>query len=240
MASGARGARAVESEQAETRAARACGATRAAVGAVEKEYEFDTERRQEDARRAVRRPLAAARVQHDVWGPTTRSEPAGLHEPGRRARRHGRASEPSRRDADVHLARADRPPDRLQAADGLAIPVRLDATGATSRGTSGSRSRPSRPQAIPAIKAMVDDPPEWLREWARADRREARGRDARGPAAGSSFAREGETVYHTYTVTAPDPFVAPYHSFLLKRTAKDEPAAMRAWRKDEYPPQVAG
>ena len=42
-------------------------------------------------------------------------------------------------------------------------------------------------------------------------------------------------MYHTYTVTAPDPFVAPYHSFLLKRTPKDEPAEPRAWRKDEYP-----
>jgi hypothetical protein len=42
-------------------------------------------------------------------------------------------------------------------------------------------------------------------------------------------------VYHTYTVTAPDPFVAPYHSFLLKRTPKTESAEPRAWRKDEYP-----
>jgi len=32
----------------------------------------------------------------------------------------------------------------------------------------------------------------------------------------------------------------PYHSFLLKRTAKDEPAGDSRWRKDEYPPQVAG
>jgi predicted dithiol-disulfide oxidoreductase (DUF899 family) len=50
-----------------------------------------------------------------------------------------------------------------------------------------------------------------------------------------AFARENGTVYHTYTVVAPDPFVAPYHSSLLARTPKagsDEP---RAWRKDEYP-----
>jgi hypothetical protein len=35
---------------------------------------------------------------------------------------------------------------------------------------------------------------------------------------------------------APDPFVAPYYSFLLDRTPNvrpDEPP--RAWRKDEYP-----
>src|SRR5437868_4711648 len=42
-------------------------------------------------------------------------------------------------------------------------------------------------------------------------------------------------VYHTYTVMAPDPFVAPYHSFLLERTPKAQPAEPRAWRKDEYP-----
>jgi hypothetical protein len=42
-------------------------------------------------------------------------------------------------------------------------------------------------------------------------------------------------VYHTYTVMAPDPFVAPYNSFLLKRTPKAEPEEPRAWRKDEYP-----
>ena len=35
-----------------------------------------------------------------------------------------------------------------------------------------------------------------------------------------AFARENGSVYHTYTVMAPDPFVAPYHSFLLERTPK--------------------
>jgi len=42
-------------------------------------------------------------------------------------------------------------------------------------------------------------------------------------------------VYHTYTVAAPDPFVAPYFSFLLERTPRDQPAEPRSWRKDEYP-----
>jgi hypothetical protein len=42
-------------------------------------------------------------------------------------------------------------------------------------------------------------------------------------------------VYHTYTVSAPDPFVAPYYSFLLERTPKVQPAEPRSWRKDEYP-----
>jgi len=50
-----------------------------------------------------------------------------------------------------------------------------------------------------------------------------------------AFARENGSVYHTYTVMAPDPFVAPYHSFLLERTPKTQPQESRAWRKDEYP-----
>src|SRR6266850_228201 len=50
-----------------------------------------------------------------------------------------------------------------------------------------------------------------------------------------AFARENGTVYHTYTVMAPDPFVAPYYSFLLDRTPKAQPVEPRSWRKDEYP-----
>ncbi|MEA2652366.1 MAG: hypothetical protein QOI85_2087, partial [Chloroflexota bacterium] len=50
-----------------------------------------------------------------------------------------------------------------------------------------------------------------------------------------AFARENGSVYHTYTVMAPDRFVAPYHSFLLERTPKPGPEEPRAWRKDEYP-----
>jgi hypothetical protein len=42
-------------------------------------------------------------------------------------------------------------------------------------------------------------------------------------------------VYHTYTVTAPDPFVAPYFSFLLDRTPKPQPDEPLNYRKDEYP-----
>ena len=50
-----------------------------------------------------------------------------------------------------------------------------------------------------------------------------------------AFARENGTVYHTYTVMAPDPFVAPYHSSLLERAPKEGDEEPRAWRKDEYP-----
>jgi hypothetical protein len=50
-----------------------------------------------------------------------------------------------------------------------------------------------------------------------------------------AFARENETVYHTYTVSAPDPFVAPFSSFLLARTPKTPSDEFLTYRKDEYP-----
>ena len=88
--------------------------------------------------------------------------------------------------------------------------------------------------AMPEVTGILDDPPEWLREWGRqvGAKLEDGLRENPGYIA---FAREDGRVYHTYTVTAPDPFVAPYHSFLLERTPKPQPPEPRAWRKDEYP-----
>ncbi len=93
---------------------------------------------------------------------------------------------------------------------------------------------PEQARQVPQITTMVENPPAWLEEWARqvGAGLEDGLREAPGFIA---FARDNGSVYHTYTVTAPDPFVAPYHSFLLKRTPKDEPEEPRAWRKDEYP-----
>jgi hypothetical protein len=54
-----------------------------------------------------------------------------------------------------------------------------------------------------------------------------------------AFARENGTIYHTYTVMAPDPFVAPHFNMLLERTPKPQPEEPRAWRKDEYPDWTA-
>ena len=49
-----------------------------------------------------------------------------------------------------------------------------------------------------------------------------------------AFARENGTVYHTYTVMAPDPFVQPH--FDDARADPEAPARRpRSWRKDEYP-----
>ena len=81
---------------------------------------------------------------------------------------------------------------------------------------------------------MIDNPPEDLEVWSRQVGAKLEDGLREGPSF-IVFARENGTVYHTYTVMAPDPFVAPYHSFLLKRTPKPESSGMRAWRKDEYP-----
>ena len=93
---------------------------------------------------------------------------------------------------------------------------------------------PEQAEAMPEVKAMIDDPPEWLQEWGRQIGAELQDGLREAPS-WIAFARENGNVYHTYTVTAPDPFVAPYHSFLLRRTPIGESGAPRSWRKDEYP-----
>ena len=93
---------------------------------------------------------------------------------------------------------------------------------------------PEQTQGIPEVKEMIDNPPESLEDWGRQIGAKLEDGLREGPGF-IAFARENGSVYHTYTVMAPDPFVAPYHSFLLERTPKAEPPEPRAWRKDEYP-----
>src|ERR671910_1388969 len=93
---------------------------------------------------------------------------------------------------------------------------------------------PEQAQEIPEVTQMLANPPEWLEEWGRQVGAKLEDGLRENPSF-IAFARENGTVYHTYTVSAPDPFVAPYHSALLARTPKAEPEEPRAWRKDEYP-----
>ncbi|HEX5558998.1 MAG TPA: DUF899 family protein [Gaiellales bacterium] len=89
-------------------------------------------------------------------------------------------------------------------------------------------------QEIPEVRQLIEDPPEWLEHWAGqvgADLKDG----LRENPSWIAFAYEDGTVYHTYTVSAPDPFVAPYFSFLLERTPMPRPGDFRSWRKDEYP-----
>src|SRR5438552_7157775 len=93
---------------------------------------------------------------------------------------------------------------------------------------------PEQAREIPEVRGMIESPPEWLEDWGRQIGAKLEDGLREGPGY-VAFARESGTVYHTYTVMAPDPFVAPFHSFLLKRTPKGEPQEPRAWRIDEYP-----
>ena len=91
-------------------------------------------------------------------------------------------------------------------------------------------------EQVPEVKEMIDHPPEWLQEWSRQVGAELKDGLREGPSY-IAFARENGTLYHTYTVMAPDPFVAPFFSFLLDRTPKERKGdeQFRSWRKDEYP-----
>src|SRR5881392_1786593 len=89
-------------------------------------------------------------------------------------------------------------------------------------------------QQTPEVKEMIDNPPGWLQKWSHQIGAELKDGLREGPG-WIAFVRDNGTVYHTYTVMAPDPFVAPYYNFLLDRTPKTQPAEPRAWRKDEYP-----
>ena len=89
-------------------------------------------------------------------------------------------------------------------------------------------------EQIPEIKEMIDNPPEWLRFWSKQIGAELKDGLRENPS-WIAFARENGTVYHTYSVAAPDPFVAPYFNFLLDRTPKPQPGEPLSYRKDEYP-----
>ncbi len=93
---------------------------------------------------------------------------------------------------------------------------------------------PEQAQHIPQIMEMVEDPPAWLIEWSHQIGGELKDGLREAPA-WIAFARENGTVYHTYTVSAPDPFVAPYFNFLLERTPRPQPEEPDSLRKDEYP-----
>ena len=89
-------------------------------------------------------------------------------------------------------------------------------------------------EGIPQIKELVDNPPDGLRFWSTQIGAELKDGLRENPSY-IAFARENGIVYHTYTVSAPDPFVAPFFSFLLDRTPKPQPDSSRIYRKDEYP-----
>ena len=98
----------------------------------------------------------------------------------------------------------------------------------------GLAMTPEQARGVPEVQGMIESPPEWLEQWSRQIGAPLEDGLREGPG-WIAFAQEDGRVYHTYTVMAPDPFVAPYHAFLLNRTPKEGPADPGTWRKDEYP-----
>jgi predicted dithiol-disulfide oxidoreductase (DUF899 family) len=93
---------------------------------------------------------------------------------------------------------------------------------------------PDQAREIPEVTELIANPPDWLEDWGRQVGAKLEDGLRENPSF-IAFAREDGRVFHTYTVSAPDPFVAPYHSSLLNRTPKVPSDEFRAWRKDEYP-----
>jgi hypothetical protein len=87
---------------------------------------------------------------------------------------------------------------------------------------------------IPEVQEMLKDPPDWFQEWGEQVGAELKDGLREAPS-WIAFAREDGVVYHTYTVQAPDPFVAPFASFLQERTPKEPVDPFSIYRKDEYP-----
>jgi predicted dithiol-disulfide oxidoreductase (DUF899 family) len=91
---------------------------------------------------------------------------------------------------------------------------------------------PEQAKEVPQIQEMLADPPQFLQDWAKQVGAALEDGMREAPT-WIAFAKEDDTVYLTYSVTAPDPFVAPYFAFLLDRVPKDT-SSMFARRKDEY------
>src|SRR5215204_6759222 len=72
---------------------------------------------------------------------------------------------------------------------------------------------------IPEVKDLIENPPDWLQEWAGQVGAELKDGLRENPS-WIAFARERHRLPHLHGVGAPDPFVAPYYSFLLQRTPK--------------------
>src|SRR5947209_9416953 len=138
---------------------------------------------------------------------------------------------------DVTLICFSRPPiDRLSAYKrrmGWEFPY-VSTYGTDFPFDFGLALKPEQAEQIPPSKEMIDNPPERLNDWSRQVGAELKDGLREAPAY-IAFARENGTVHHTYTVMAPDPFVAPYHSSLLDRAPRPTGEEGRAWRKDEYP-----
>jgi predicted dithiol-disulfide oxidoreductase (DUF899 family) len=91
-----------------------------------------------------------------------------------------------------------------------------------------------RLSGIEEVQTMLEEPPDWLRDWAKDVGTDLETGMAENPS-WIAFAVEDGVVYHTYTRMAPDrDLVVPYYHQLLDLTPKGRVDEFRAVRHDEY------
>ena len=98
----------------------------------------------------------------------------------------------------------------------------------------GLAMTPEQAEQIPEVQEIIENPPDWMQEWSEQTGADLKDGLREGPGY-IAFAKENGTVYLTYQVMAPDPFVTPNFFSLLERTPSEPPDEPRAYRKDEYP-----
>jgi predicted dithiol-disulfide oxidoreductase (DUF899 family) len=81
---------------------------------------------------------------------------------------------------------------------------------------------------------MINDPPDWLREWSDAVGTDLASGLIEGPG-WNAFSMADGVVHHTYSRHAPDgDLLAPYYYQLLDQVPKGRGDEIRATRRDEY------
>ena len=200
---------------------------------VEKEYEFDTE----DGKKTLselfdgRSQLLAYNI---MYGPDySVGACPGCTSLGDEFSGSLIHLQPARCHVPVLLARADRSAHLYKERMGWEFPY-VSTYETDFPWDFGLAMTEEQAEQIPEVKEMIDDPPEWLQDWGEQVGADLKDGLREGPGY-IAFARDNGTVYHTYTVMAPDPFVAPHFNMLLDRTPKPQPEEPRSWRKDEYP-----
>ena len=199
---------------------------------VAKEYEFDTEEGKKTLADLFdgRSQLLAYNI---MFGPDSRPGMPRLYEPRGRVRRPADPPEQARRHVPLLLEGTDERLTAYKNRMGWQFPY-VSTHGTDFPFDFGLALTEGQAQQIPEVKEMIDKPPDWLQEWSEQVAAELKDGLRENPSY-IAFARENGTVYHTYTVTAPDPFVGPYFEMLLERAPKPQPEEPRSWRKDEYP-----
>jgi predicted dithiol-disulfide oxidoreductase (DUF899 family) len=86
---------------------------------------------------------------------------------------------------------------------------------------------------IDEVQQMLNDPPDWLEEWAVAVGTDLETGLAEGPG-WIAFALSDGVVHHTDSRHAPDGRLAPYYYQLLDQVPKGRGDEVRATRHKEY------